>query len=721
MSDSPLHWPNVAEAANIPALFPTNAPMNRSLTSLSLLLTAALAAGCGASYYRTSADNQVYQILRDRKYDTVGYNPQTVVGEAAVRDGEGATGGPEMAAQVGEGAKPQVVPAPGASAQPAKAYDPIPVTHLPPIEAPALEVPPPAAVWEPLGPWLDESAGGQAPAVPIMKGPNNATPEAGAAVVGAGAGVEGVPLPNEPEPGASRVTPAPYEAAGARADIGPARDKLVLGPPAPGPRPIELDLFGCLAYGVQHSRQYRDQMDALYLAALDVTLQRHLFEPRPFARAGLTYTGGQSSSQYKSALNATLDAGVRQRLPYGGEVVAETLVTFVNAIGDNAQSGESAQLVLSGSIPLLRGAGLVNLDPLIGSERTLVYQIRSFEDFRRSYAVDVATQYFRVVTSLQSVANRQQNVANLIQLREQAQVLFGAPVALRARQSFLEVQRAEQSLLQGRDDLIRAQLTYLNAVDDLKFLLGMDIRQDVGLLPVALDVTVPETESPDVLEVATKYRLDLQTARDRVDDARRQIAITENGLLPDLNLTASGQTGNPVGSPARELSSRALTYSAGVTLDLPVDRLAERNAYRAATINYYASRRNYEDLHDQVLADVRSAVRAIRQAQASVEIQERGIILAQRRLENASTLLRIGQSTSTRDAVEAQSSLLSAQDRFDQARSDLQVQVLQFLRRSGTLRVDPAAGTLGRAMDRSMPPPTAPSPLEPRATSAMLR
>src|SRR4051812_43047524 len=126
--------------------------MNRLPNRLSLLLTAILlAGGCSPSYYRESADKQVYQILRDRKYARAGTTPQPPAGPPAIRQGGGATGGREMAAQEGVGAKPEVKPAPGASAQPAKAYDPIPVTQLPPIEPPALEVPPPGRVWEPLG------------------------------------------------------------------------------------------------------------------------------------------------------------------------------------------------------------------------------------------------------------------------------------------------------------------------------------------------------------------------------------------------------------------------------------------------------------------------------------------------------------------------------------------------------------------------------------------
>src|SRR4051794_29880109 len=123
--------------------------MNRPLTSLTLLLPSVLlVAGCSPGYYRESADRQVYQILRDRKYAPAGSNPQPVVGSAAIREGGGATGGPEMARQEGEEAKSRVVPAPGTSAQPVRAYDPIPVTQLPPLEVPPLEAPPAAGAWE---------------------------------------------------------------------------------------------------------------------------------------------------------------------------------------------------------------------------------------------------------------------------------------------------------------------------------------------------------------------------------------------------------------------------------------------------------------------------------------------------------------------------------------------------------------------------------------------
>ena len=104
-----------------------------------------------------------------------------------------------------------------------------------------------------------------------------------------------------------------------------------------------------------------------------------------------------------------------------------------------------------------------------------------------------------------------------------------------------------------------------------------------------------------------------------------------------------------------------------------------------------------------MIRDVRDAVRNIRTAQETLEIQRRGIDLAaKRRLDFSNEWLIQGRASDSRDVVESQSSLLEAQDAYERARADLQIQILQFLRVTGTLRVDPAAGALGHAMDRAM-------------------
>jgi hypothetical protein len=474
------------------------------------------------------------------------------------------------------------------------------------------------------------------------------------------------------------------------------RQRLQFGPPSLGERPLRLDFFESLSYGAQHSRDYENQMERLYLAALNVTLQRHLFEPRPFAGGTLRYDGAQADARYRAALTSTARAGVRQKLPYGGELVAQGLVDFVNALDGSATSGEAAGVVLSASIPLLRGAGMVNLEPLIDGERQLVYQVRSFENFRRDYVITVAQQYFRLLNLQQAVLDRRLNYASFVTLTERSRALYQA-----GRVAYLELQRSLQELLSAQSSLIDSQETYNSALDDFKLLLGMPTDQRLEVVPVELEVQLPKIEEAEAVDLALRYRLDFQTVRDQLEDSRRLVANAKNDLLPDLNFNAQTRFGNRPDTAAAQLDARDQTYSASLDLDLPLDRVAERNQYRQALIGVRRAQRDVEDLRDRITSDVRESLRLIRVSESNLQIQRQGIDLAQKRRENAYEQLRSGKSNSTRDLVEAQNSLLQARDRFETARATLQINVLRFLRNSGTLRLEPDAGAIGHAMDRA--------------------
>ncbi|MEA2709261.1 MAG: hypothetical protein QOF78_1862 [Phycisphaerales bacterium] len=472
-------------------------------------------------------------------------------------------------------------------------------------------------------------------------------------------------------------------------------DRLALGPASPlQPQITRVDLFGALRYAVLNSRDYKSRMEDLYLVALDVTLQRHLFSPRPFARTGLRYTGGGKNVDYDAALTATNAVGVRQRLPYGGEVVAETAVDFVQAIRGNTENGENASVALSASLPLLRGAGMVNLESLIQSEREVIYEIRQFEEFRRDFALQVASNYFNLLADQQSISDRRGNLVTLQQLTARSQALYA-----NGRANFIDVQRALQEQLQAENQLINAQARYRSSIDNFKLLLGMAVDEPLDVVPQELTVNIPDFSEEAVAEMGLQYRLDLRTAQDRIEDAQRGVQVAKNGLLPDLDLTARGQLQNDANTPASNIDRDTVAYSAGIDLEIPLDRLAERNQYRSSLIRLERVQRTYDQLRDQVAADSRQAMRLIRSAQITLEIQRKGIELAKFRLDNAYELLRLGRKDN-REVVDAQNALLRAQDAFEGARASLQIQVLRFLRDTGTLRVDPDAGAIGAALDR---------------------
>jgi outer membrane protein TolC len=581
-------------------------------------LLAAAVAGCSSAWYEKSADLQVYDLLKDRKQQTLGYDPEAV-------------------ATLNVPTKPRE-----------QAYQKIPSTPIPPPTPPPLE---PMRQQTPHGPLGPEAFWGK--------------------------------------PGPFGGTPIDAEAMQQSPIIAP------LGPPAPGRTPKRLDLSGCLKYAVQHNRDYQNHMEDLYLSALDITLQRHLLSPRPFATQTIGYSGtGEQEKNYQSALKVTNAAGVRQTLPYGGEIVAQSLVDFVRTLNENVIDGEDSKLAFSASIPLLKGAGMVNLEPLINSERQVIYQVRSFEDYRRQFVVDISSQYLRLLTSQTGVFNRRLNLINAQDLVNRSQALFEA-----GKLQFIEVQRALQQRLSADSDLLNAQANYDNDLDTFKIALGMPVEEPLDVIAVSLDVNVPHTTADDAVALAYRYRLSLRTAEDQIDDARRKVSNARNGLLPGLSF--QGEVDVLDGSKSSQAANhdRVQDYSASLTLDLPLDRVKERNDFRSALISLERAQRTYVTQREIVTSDVRSSLRAIHTAEVNLEIQRRGIELAQRRLENANILLQQG-SLSNRDVVDAQVSLLSAQDSFEQARSQLQIQILQYMKNTGTLRVEPDAGAIGQAMDR---------------------
>ncbi|MEM8873485.1 MAG: TolC family protein, partial [Planctomycetota bacterium] len=150
---------------------------------------------------------------------------------------------------------------------------------------------------------------------------------------------------------------------------------------------------------------------------------------------------------------------------------------------------------------------------------------------------------------------------------------------------------------------------------------------------------------------------------------------------------------------AAEISGDSARYGVGLNLDLPVDQLPERNVYRASLIRLERAKRAVEELTDVVVADVRSSLRNLKNARLTVRIQQQSLEVARQRLEFANESLRLGvASVDTEDIVDAQDALLSAQESLDSANASLRIQLLQLLRDTGTLRVDPEAGLLGTAL-----------------------
>jgi outer membrane protein TolC len=475
-------------------------------------------------------------------------------------------------------------------------------------------------------------------------------------------------------------------------------------PTAPGTTRLVFSLDDSFDYALAHSRDYQLQKEDLYIAALNVSLARHEFEPQFFANSSVNVTGTPDTfvrnvpipnstnsatielNEVSTAVQAVQSVGVRQNLPLGGQIIASALVKKVSYIESVLSDGASADLALAANIPLLRGAGISAQENLIQTERDLIYNVRSFERYRRAFLVSVASAYFNLVNQRAQVLNRIRSVRSYIFITQRTAALFEAGVG-RRRVSQLDLQRAQQSEFQARNDLINAIQQYELAVDSYKILLGMPTEQPLDVTPQYLNILPPDVTQAAAVAIAENLRLDIQTARDQVDDARRQSKVAANQLLPDLNV--SGRVDAPSNPNVQSYFpyGNGLNYSAGVSFDWPIDRVAERNAYRVSLINVSRAKRDMERQEDQVAVDVRDALRRVRQQQYLVSLQRSNIDLAARRKEFADIQFKNGE-IDNRDYLDAETALLDAQNRFAQSISSLQIATLEYLRNTDQLRVD---------------------------------
>jgi outer membrane protein TolC len=122
--------------------------------------------------------------------------------------------------------------------------------------------------------------------------------------------------------------------------------------------------------------------------------------------------------------------------------------------------------------------------------------------------------------------------------------------------------------------------------------------------------------------------------------------------------------------------------------DLPLDRKAERNAYREALIALQQWQRQYENDVAEVKLDVRQAYRQLREKAESYNIQKMSLELAKRRVESNELLLDAGR-VSVRVLLESQGALLEAQNSVTAALVDHAIAKLSFFRDIGVLQVKP--------------------------------
>lgn len=513
-----------------------------------------------------------------------------------------------------------------------------------------------------------------------------AAPGSAPAVEGAAAPAAGAAGPVGPPAGAGPVPQAAAEAAG------PAGEEEALPPALPAlPRgTVRLGVADALRVAVRASREYQAEKETVYLAALTLTFERYLFQPHPTLTGTVRFEDNDANNLRERDWDNQAGLGVSQQLADGLQVVGSLGLVALKFLDEELADAVDSTLSVTFRQPLWRGVGReVVQENLVQAERNALYAVRTFARFEQTFAIQIASQYLRVLQQRDVVLNEHENYRSLRENRARAEWMAKAEL-----QAEFQVDQARQDELRARNRWIVAQEDYANALDTFKILLGLpvtcDITLDAGELDrlTSLGLRHSETRLEEAVAKALVTRFDLSNARGGVDDARRKVKVAENGLAGQVDLVASIGYGSRGDAPqSARLSFHRGDYAIGLDIDLPIDRLTERNALRRTQIQQEQARRAVERLQDDVMLQVRAAFRRLEQARQSYDIQKRSVELADRRVESTQLLLQAGRA-SQRDVLEAQRALVEARNGLTGALVSHTIAGLEFQRDVGTLLVD---------------------------------
>ncbi len=463
------------------------------------------------------------------------------------------------------------------------------------------------------------------------------------------------------------------------------RDELIAG------AELEpLDLADLLIIAADNSRNYQSERENLYLTALDFTLERWAFSAIGDASSAASIAGVGGSTTSKGLTNIF---GLSKLFETGMVIAADIGTSIVSVDGRSAWNATS-NAVLTITQPLWRGADSeIVTEDLVQAERNVVYEARSYERFRRTFAVDIAALFFGILRQRDTLENERENFRGLTRLRERNEAFAEA-----GRLNEIQVDQASQDELRARDRVIGALRNLEASLDDFKFVLGLPtevalpIEEGDWLMLERWPFLLVEIDEDLAIDVALEQRLDHATIVDQLEDIELDARIAADNLRAGIDFFAVNTNSSRVDDPD-DYSSELRTWAFGIDIDWPIDLLPERNAYRASLIAVDRAKRAIEASRDDIIASVRANRRDVEAARESYEIQIRAVELAERRVQSTELNLEAGRAD-TRDVLESQESLVLARNSLTAALVGYILSGLELYQDMELLRVTPAGITV---------------------------
>ena len=434
-------------------------------------------------------------------------------------------------------------------------------------------------------------------------------------------------------------------------------------PPAPPAAP-SLSIEACIARALQKNFDLKIETFNTDIAREALKAADAAFEP-VFSASGKKQVTQLAPSLGNTRTDTTnLLVGVNELLPTGATVgLSSSLARYGESTGvDPARiiydPYYNSDVVLTVSQPLLRGFGPAVNRALI-ERNQLGVKIASLNFKSRVLQVvrDTEAAYYNLIFARENRIVKQHSLELAQRLFEENKTRKLTGVA-----TDLDVLSAEVGIANARNGIVLAEQAVRNSEDALLALIGQfEFDSDLGSVAL-LPYQEPSPSFDLSYKLARENQPDYLAAQEAIKQLQIDVTTAKNATLPTLNLGGTAGFGGTARTADRSVGNitdgDARNWELDLTLSIPWGVHADRARYRSSLASLHQQETRLRQIDQNLLVQVRSAVRAVDTNTQSVEINAKATELATRQYELELARFKAGLSTSrqvlqTQDDLEA--------------------------------------------------------------------
>jgi len=346
---------------------------------------------------------------------------------------------------------------------------------------------------------------------------------------------------------------------------------------------------------------------------------------------------------------------------------------------DFSEDDYSGGIGFSLSVPLLKGFGkAVTLDPVYSAEQGVKNALRSLHLSRVATVIDTVSSVYSIL--------QQQELIRLFEtqvgvLETQARLAMAKERAGLA--TSMDIYRAEIRTRDAQESLNRAREALKSVEDRLKLILALPPEKH-------LKVTASRNAEPadigeeEAFAVALENRVEIDHAKDAVDESRRQAEIAKDRIKPGLDMILKYRLFSEPETYSRAIQLDENTWSINLVSTTDWSRKAEKAAYQQRSNAVKTAEIQLQSREDQIKEEVRRQLEALNKSNERIQIRKEQIHQAEGKLALSRIKFRYNLAGNF-DLIEAATELQQAEVDHLAAQIDYIV---------GTYRLRAVLGTL---------------------------